>query len=400
MSRERSHLFQVIDFKEKCKSKFYHEETFKDNLDILDGITWRYNSHIESPQKYDYAYIWSGGQTLLECCPDEYKEYFSSLISRLRSFYISFREAKLDEQDLCFYDTIPLKFIRDWCDAENIICAHTTKTKKPYDYEFQKNLSFLIEEIKNRDLNIDWSNLSKTSKKISSLLKVKDKNKTKISYNQYGTVTGRLSTNPNSFPMLTLDKANRSIIKPTNDLLVELDYNSAELRTVLALAEKEQPDVDIHSWINAEIYKNKYERREVKEKVFAWLYNPNAKNKGLNSLFERDRILEKYYCFELITPFKRIIEVDDRKAFNYLIQSTTSDIVLRQALKIRELLKNTESFISYIIHDSIVLDISKEQQPLLNDIIKIFSDTEFGEYKVNVSMGKDYGNMKRVECQR
>ena len=302
-----------------------------------------------------------------------------SLVNRLKSFYISFREAKLDEQDLCFYDTIPLKFIKEWCEAENTICAQVVKTKMPYDYHFQRELSFLIEEIRNRKLKIDWSNLNKTSKKISSLLRVRNENRTNISYNQYGTVTGRLSTNPNSFPILTIDRANRSIIKPSNDLLVELDFNSAELRTVLALAGREQPDIDIHSWINTKIYKNKYGRSEVKEKVFAWLYNPSAQNKGLTSLFERDKILEKYYCSELTTPFKRIIEVDERKAFNY---------------------RDTESCIAYIVHDSIVLDISKEQQPLLNGIIKTFADTDFGEYKVNVSMGKDYGNMKRVECRQ
>ena len=400
MVEPHPNIFQVIDFKSHCKSKFYYKNTFADTLDIPNGLTWKYNTHIERPENQDYAYIWSAGKALSEACPEDQKEYFLSLIDRLKSFYTSFREAKLDEQDLCFYDTIPLKFIKEWCEAENAICAHVVKEKMPYDYHFQKELSFLIEEIRSRKLKIDWSNLSKTSKKISSLLKVRNENRTNISYNQYGTVTGRLSTNPNSFPILTIDRANRSIIKPSNDLLVELDFNSAELRTVLALAGREQPDIDIHSWINAEIYKNKYERSEVKEKVFAWLYNPSAQNKGLTSLFERDKVLEKYYCFELTTPFKRIIEVDERKAFNYLIQSTTSDIVLRQALKIRELLKDTESCIAYIVHDSIVLDISKEQQPLLNDIIKTFSDTEFGEYKVNVSMGKDYGNMKRVECRQ
>ena len=400
MTQTTFNIFQVIDFKATCKGKFYYQEGLHDTCVDPDAWTWKYASHINQPERYDYAYIWSCGKTLLQACPESYKEHFSSLMSRFQSFYVSFREAKLDEEDTCFYDILPLKFLKEWCEAKNIICDHIATSKKPYDYEFQKELSFLIEETRNRKLNIDWAKLNKASKKISSLLKVRNENRTNISYNQYGTVTGRLSTNPTSFPILTLDKANRSIIKPTNDLLVELDYNSAELRTVLALAEKEQPDVDIHSWINAEIYKNKYERSEVKEKVFAWLYNPNAKNKGLNSLFDRDRILQKYYCFELTTPFKRIIEVDDRKAFNYLIQSTTSDIVLRQALKIRELLKNTESFISYIIHDSIVLDMTKNEQPLLNDIIKTFSETEFGEYKVNVSVGKDYGNMKRVECRQ
>ena len=247
-------------------------------------------------------------------------------------------------------------------------------------------------------MNIDWAQLDKTSKKTGALLKIRNENKNKIIYNQYGTVTGRLSTNSNSFPILTIDKANRSVMKPKNDLFLELDYNAAELRTLLALTNKEQPDIDLHSWINTEIYKDKYDRQEVKQKVFAWLYNSSAKNKKLNNLFQRDELVEKYYDGEKIrTYFGREIEVNKRKAVNYLIQSTTSDIVLRQALKIDNLLSETKSFISFIMHDSIVIDIDRGQREKIAELVSIFSKTDLGDYKVNVSLGKDYGRMKRIE---
>ena len=84
------------------------------------------------------------------------------------------------------------------------------------------------------------SNLLKTKQFIRSL---KDHSRS-VSYNQFGTKTGRLSTQPKSFPILTMNSEFRSIVKPTNNKFVELDYNAAEARTLLALAGKEQPKED------------------------------------------------------------------------------------------------------------------------------------------------------------
>jgi hypothetical protein len=200
---------------------------------------------------------------------------------------------------------------------------------------------------------------------------------------------------------LTIDKSNRAIIEPKNDLFLELDFNAAELRTLLSLTEKDQPDVDIHTWITEKIFKNKYSREEVKQKVFAWLYNNSAKNKKLNELFERDKILEYYYKEGAVqTPFNRKIDVDERKAVNYLIQSTTSDLVLRQAIKLNDTLEGTKSFVSFVMHDSIIIDIHREERHMLDSLIEIFQKTDLGSYRVNVSLGKNYGDMKKVKWQQ
>ena len=219
----------------------------------------------------------------------------------------------------------------------------------------------------------------------------------KISYNPWGTVTGRLTTNKNSFPILTLNKNLRSCIRPQNDVFVELDFNAAELRVLLGLLGEKQPEEDIHAWLGKNVFKDKFSREEVKKKVFAWLYNPNSRNKKLNECLDRDKIYEQYFSDDKVhTPFGRTIEVPRDKAVNYLIQSTSSDMLLNSAMKVDQTLKHRKSFVSFCIHDSIVLDLSLEDKDMVQLLKEEFSKTAFGELKVNLSLGKDFGSMKKV----
>ena len=48
-----------------------------------------------------------------------------------------------------------------------------------------------------------------------------------------------------------------------------------------------------------------------------------------------------------------------------------------------------------MIHDSLVLDFSLEDKKDLLEIIDVFSDTDLGKFKANVSIGKNFGNMEK-----
>ena len=93
----------------------------------------------------------------------------------------------------------------------------------------------------------------------------------------------------------------------------------------------------------------------------------------------------------------RVIQADKHHALNYLIQSTTSDVVLSRAFKIANKLKDKKSFISFTLHDSIVIDFEDSERELIGEMLSIFSDTPFGKFKVNLSAGKTYGHMGRIE---
>ena len=112
-------------------------------------------------------------------------------------------------------------------------------------------------------------------------------------YNPWGTITGRLATNPNSFPILTMNKEFRTCVRPTNDWLLELDFNAAELRTLLALSGEEQPPNDIHDWNVKNIFGGTLTREQAKVQTFAWLYS-SKETKDLERLYNKDVVRNKY----------------------------------------------------------------------------------------------------------
>ena len=213
----------------------------------------------------------------------------------------------------------------------------------------------------------------------------------------FGSKTGRLTTKKNSFPILNLDKNYRKILKPKNDWFVELDFNAAELRTFLALAGKQQPKEDIHDWNAKNIY-NGSTRDEAKKRIFAWLYNPESTDYLSSKAYNRAEVVKKYYDGSQVTTFfNRIIPSDDHHALNYIIQSTTSDLFLRKMIDLWKFLKDKKSFIAFSVHDSLVIDMPSDERDLINQIVEIFSRTKFGDFKVNVSGGKNYGNMRKIK---
>ena len=390
-------LFQTLDNKQECY-KIFCDGTLVDDYQVESLThTWA-PSHFSEAEDIQYAKFWCGGISLEEACPEHLQLRWKMVNKKARVFLKTFQSSKINLDEVCFYDLVPEKFLIEFYNVKNEITSFVFENyKKPKNYDFLKNLCFLLKGIESNELNIDMTNVDYSKQKVRESIKKVKKNNQRIIYNPWKTVTGRLTTEKNSFPILTLNKELRSVIKPKNDLFVELDFNSAELRVLLGLLEKEQPKEDIHAWVSEKIFKNKYDRDKTKKKVFAWLYNPKAKNKNLNEFLDRDKILEKYYVDgEVATPYGRVIVSDHDKAVNYLIQSTASDMLFESAIKINKHLQNKKSFITFCIHDSIVIDMAKEDKTAIKEITDQFSKTKFGDLKINLSIGQDFGKMRKV----
>jgi len=388
-------IFQLLDTKHECYKIFCADELHDDYSDEVLTHTWAPSPSL-ADKEVEYAQIWSGGKTLADLCPEKSKHRFENLNERAKVFLKTFFNARINLDDVCFYDCVPEKFLLDYFSLKNEIAADVFENyKKPLNHDFMRDLIFFVDRISNQTLNIDMSDLDMSDEKTGVQKISLDKNK--VVYNPWGTVTGRLTTQKNSFPILTLNKNLRKCLKPQNDVFLELDYNASELRVLLGLLDQVQPEEDLHSWLAKEVFDDKYTREEVKKKVFAWLYNPTSKNKRLNAFFDRQAVLEKYYDgHKVVTPYDRTVDVDEEKALNYLIQSSSSDMMLTAAMKLDKILSNKKSFVAFCIHDSIVLDIAAEDKELVENMREEFSKTRFGNFRTNMSLGLDFGDMKRI----
>ena len=270
---------------------------------------------------------------------------------------------------------------------------------KPDNYQFLYELQKVLFSIETRRVNLDLAPLrsKRHDFRANQFYNKIRRLKPYVRYNLFGTKTGRLTTKKGSFPILTMDKNYRQILVPQNDIFVELDYNAAELRTLLHMSGEQQPQKDIHDWNIANIFPQITDREAAKKRIFSWLYNPAAEDEHLEKFYNRNLILKEHWDGDKITnPFGRKIPADAKHALNYIIQSTTSDLFLRRILELAKLLHSRKSFISFLIHDSVVIDLDKSERHLVQEITEIFAKTDFSKFLVNMKAGKNYGEMKEI----
>ena len=385
-------FFQVFE------NEFFHNNQIYNFLPEDFSKTWDHHVILKD-HGTEYAYVWANGQSLDDVCPNTILEDWKKINKKVKSIIKSFQAVGADMSQIDIKQVIPQKFIVKYLFYKNHICQHVFENfEKPINYEFMADLHKMCSEIAEKPLKINLDEIKYSYQHRDVYKKIK-RASSFVQYDAYKTITGRLSIKPMSFPILNLKKDCRGIIEPYEHCFVELDFNAAELRTFLGLLNIEQPEEDIHNWIGEEVYENKFERDMVKQKVFSWLYDPKKKDAKLESIFERSKILQKYYNYNkkyITTIFGRRIPCEEHYALNYIIQSTTSDLFLRQAIRIWKLLKGKKSNVAFAIHDSLVLDFHLSDQEKIREIIEEFSNTELGKFKVNVAGGKNFGEMKEM----
>ena len=392
-------IFQTLDSKNECVGFYVDGKLFFDEMPADLTHTWSYAPYIDGG--VEFISLYAKGRKLSEVCPESLKEEYERSARKLKGYLRSLELARVDLSDVCFYDLVPERFLLEYYSTRNKITKHVSETyDRPKNYDFLVSLSSVMHDIRYRKLNVDLSQFSSfpSNAKTKAFYKKLKKTVPYITYNIFGTVTGRLTVNKKSFPVLTFPKRYRKILKPNNDRFVEFDYNAAELRTLLALSNVQQPEGDIHSWIVKSVFNNSITREESKIKTFAWLYNSEAENYKLQKMFDKDALVNKHWKGGKVTnPFGRVMECERKNALNYLIQSTTSDLFLYQMVEVSKLLEGRKSYVSFCMHDSLVIDFAVEDKDLISALHKIFSQTKLGLYKTNISLGSDYGTMRKMD---
>tara|TARA_R100000734_G_scaffold14704_1_gene10836 strand:- start:1794 stop:3017 length:1224 start_codon:yes stop_codon:yes gene_type:complete len=403
-------LFQTLDDKTECvgiytnNSLLFDLEEFPKNL----TATWKYAPYLRDLD-VDYVSLYLEGGKIGDNIPEYLSDDWDDVSKKILAFKRSLAISQVNTQENCFFDLVPDRFLVDFCEVKNKICQHILKTvKKPDRYDFHRHISMMLGDIATRKVLID----TKRVKTFQSSVKLKNQanmilnNKPYVDYNQFGTKTGRLTTKKGSFPILTLSKEFRSAVLPQNDYFIELDFNGAEVRTLLGLLGKPQPAEDVHDFHLENVFTNINTRDAAKVAFFAWLYGSKTAvgyqdMQKLASFYEKDRLLEEYWDGNTVrTPFrKEIPDTSEHHALNYLVQSTAAELTLKQALKMEYLLRkqSSGSNIAFLIHDAVVLDMKKEDESLIKSLVRLMSSTNFGTFKVNIKRGKTLGSMKDIQ---
>jgi hypothetical protein len=389
-------IFELIDSKLNCNSAYTDGKVI--DYFSLDSPThtWDYSPTFNEKQM-ELACLYAKTKSIEDACPNDLRERYLHLKLKLKAFMKSFISAHISLNENCFFDLVPISFVHELFSARNSIIKNVFETyKRPNNYDFLYNLNKMIYEISEHQVKINTKNIP-TIGEIKNINKMKKK----VKYNMFGTITGRLAAEQDSFPILTMNKNIRSIIEPNNEFLLEIDFNAFEPRVLLALNEKKQPKIDLHEWNKDNVFIGT-NRDGAKKKFLSWMYDdkgttvlPVQQEKKIKTFYDKSPIRNKYYNDGIVKNYYgREIKSDNNHAINYILQSTASDIFLRQAIKINSLLKDKKSFVKFLIHDSIVIDMSLEDKDIIKDITNTFSQTDFGKFLITKKIGKNYGDMK------
>ena len=393
--------FVTLDDKSECIGVYKDGELHFDSFPTDLSRTWAPTPSLASisAQDAEFAFFYCNGASPEDVCPPELLEDWKTITKKVRAHQRSYQTAKIHMPDHCRFDLLPIHDLSELCYLRTEIIKNVFKThEKPENYDFMKDLYTLLQSMSEQKINVNLRVLEgkRENKKARDLIKFLNSHEPRVIYDAFKTKTGRLSVKKGSFPILTLNKEFRSAIEPTNDWILELDYNAAELRTLLALAGKDQPSEDIHQWNSGILGVS---RDEAKKSVISWLYGSKISDIGkrLSEMYAREEILNKYYdtTREIVTtPFGREIPTDDHHALNYLVQSTTADLVFDRMIAIRDLLKGKKSFIKFCLHDSVIIDLDHEERSVIKEIFEIFSDTRLGKFKSSIAAGPNFGELK------
>ena len=374
-------ILQTLDVKNNCQGIFHEGEFILEPQEHLISdyrLAWKHSPMLDD-ENFRYLFLSLKEEDLSPYSRDP--DLFSAYRLKMQAHQKAAITAKVSLEDECFFDLLPKHQLRKWFQIrQQALESLHESTKKEDDYEILHKAHVLATNIGRQDIHFSGK-------------------KGRVIYNIFGSATGRLTTKRGSVPVLTLKKEQRQLLKPQNDAFVELDLNAAEIRMLMALSGREQPHGDIHEWVVKNVFNGEIERSRAKVELFAWLYNPSSSKSRFDQIFSRT-IFRDFFDPEnqtLKTPFGRVLTVDERKAQNYLLQSTTSDQVLENAYKIQKMLKDKRSTVAFTLHDSIILDMSQEDVIMLREIKEQFEETRWGRFVSTCAVGKDFGNLRELK---
>ncbi len=393
------------------KSKFIHDNYLKNNIDLRNHELYDLYTNIELP----LSYVLSSMEKEGVICD---KDILDSLKTSIK---IDIDKITKEIHDLAgeeFNISSPKQLGEIL--FEKLEIAKGTKNKTGY-----KTDASVLEKLSGKHLIVDkilvYRNLTKIYSTYIEGLEhyINSEGLIKCIYKQTLARTGRLScTEPNLQNIPVREELGRQIrkaFKPKNDLLLSADYSQIELRILAHISGDEafNNDQDIHRKVASDMYNipeediTKEQRKTAKAVIFGIVYGISGFGLGDSlkiSRKEADSFINKYYelypkvkiymdniikeaketsVVKTLFNRKRIIEeikssnfmvrqTGERMALNTPMQGTSADIIKIAMINIYKELndKNLNSKIIMQVHDELILDIVKEEEEIVRNIVK------------------------------
>jgi hypothetical protein len=224
-------------------------------------------------------------------------------------------------------------------------------------------------------------------------------------YNLYN-LTGRPTNSFNGINFLAIPKENdfRSCFLPSNDFLVEFDFDAYHLRLIARLINFECPKESFHEYLGKQYFNKEQltaeEYRESKTITFKQLYGGvDKKYRHIPFFAKMEEFTEEVWkAYKTQKGYKlhtgRVIRPEDSmtkyKLFNYVVQNMETSENIYKIQEIQKYLKTAEAKTKLILitYDSFLFDFSKKDGKKTLQEIKTILET--GEMKVKHKHGTNY----------
>ena len=196
-------LFQTFDEKNKC-SLIYKRERFSEQITDDCTKTWSYATYLHD-REVEYANLYTGGKSLDELCPESARGEWSAVQTRIKAAFKAANEVGLSLDEHCLYDLVPRHYLQNFAEIKNKICEEVFNNyPKPQNYDQLLKINKVIADIRLQKVNIDPTQIERLTVQDRNMFKTVSNCKPYIDYDMFKTVTGRLATKQNSFPVIEL----------------------------------------------------------------------------------------------------------------------------------------------------------------------------------------------------
>jgi len=205
-------IFQILDDREQCFGIYSNGKFTYDKIPSHLNRTWDWSPHLIG-RNVEYASLWSGGKKLGMFGPSHLCDRFELRSKRVKAFLNAVNKSKIKFSDVCLFDIIPEQHLKHYCEIKNELCEWIFENcEKPKNHQFLVDLSELVYDISQNVLRIDLNRLfkhTKTDRKAYHLYRFINGKEMRVFVRYMGSVTGRLTTNPMSFPNAEFKERNR-----------------------------------------------------------------------------------------------------------------------------------------------------------------------------------------------